>query len=214
MWATLCLAKAVFVLWLLHSQTLETFVLVQGVSAMTSNVLATPVTIAAAVLVGRKEGLLAPRRDPVVVVLDPRLDPDPRRGVRLQRALGDAIAILPRVRPDSRCAIASATFSSGNTVSTDGVTWPDSIRSVIGTRSAPVSLDRNITIFCRRATDASAPQIGRPSPPASAPPVSPPTMTTATPRRERAAQPLVRCVAGDVDDRRRTGRCRRGRRSA
>ena len=43
--------------------------LVQGVSAIALNVLATMVTIAAAVLVGRKEGLLAPRRlDPVVVV--------------------------------------------------------------------------------------------------------------------------------------------------
>ncbi len=69
MWATLCLAKATFVFWLLHSQSLETFVLVQGVSAIALNILATMVTIAAAVLVGRKEGLLAPRRlEPVVVV--------------------------------------------------------------------------------------------------------------------------------------------------
>jgi hypothetical protein len=61
MWATLCIAKALFVFWLLHSQSLETFVLVQGVSAVTLNILATAVTIAAAVLVGQKEGLLAPR---------------------------------------------------------------------------------------------------------------------------------------------------------
>jgi hypothetical protein len=67
MWATICLTKALFVLWLLHSQSLETFVLVQGVSVVTSNVLATAVTIAAAVLVARKEGLLAPRREPVRV---------------------------------------------------------------------------------------------------------------------------------------------------
>lgn len=66
MWATLCLGKAVFVLWLLYSQSLETFVLVQGVSVVTSNVLATAATIAAAVLVARKEGMLAPRR-PVLV---------------------------------------------------------------------------------------------------------------------------------------------------
>lgn len=67
MWATLCLAKATFVFWLLHSQSLETFVLVQGVSAVTLNILATAVTIAAAVLVGKKEGLLAPRADTVVI---------------------------------------------------------------------------------------------------------------------------------------------------
>lgn len=62
MWATLCLAKALFVFWLLHSQSLETFVLVQGVSAITFNVLATAITIAAAMAVAQKEGLLAPRR--------------------------------------------------------------------------------------------------------------------------------------------------------
>lgn len=67
MWATLCISKAVFVLWLLHSQSLETFVLVQGVSVVTFNVLATAATIGAAVLVARKEGLLAPRREPVLV---------------------------------------------------------------------------------------------------------------------------------------------------
>ena len=67
MWATLCLAKATFVFWLLHSKSLETFVLVQGVSAVTLKILATAVTIAAAVLVGKKEGLLAPRADTVVI---------------------------------------------------------------------------------------------------------------------------------------------------
>ena len=41
--------------------------LVQGVSVVTFNVLATGVTIAAAVLVARKEGMLAPRREPVLV---------------------------------------------------------------------------------------------------------------------------------------------------
>lgn len=67
MWATLCITKAMFVLWLLHSQSLETFVLVQGLSVVTSNVLATAATIGAAVLVARKEGMLAPRREPVLV---------------------------------------------------------------------------------------------------------------------------------------------------
>ncbi len=68
MWATLCIGKAMFVLWLLHSQSLETFVLVQGVSVVTFNVLATVVTIGAAVLVARKEGLLAPRGLPAQAV--------------------------------------------------------------------------------------------------------------------------------------------------
>ncbi len=61
MWATLCLSKALFVLWLLHSQSMETFVLVQGVSVVSLNILATAVTIAAAVFVAKKEGLLVPR---------------------------------------------------------------------------------------------------------------------------------------------------------
>lgn len=61
MWATLCIGKAVFVLWLLHSQSLETFVLVQGVSVVTFNILATAATIGAAMLVAKKECLLAPR---------------------------------------------------------------------------------------------------------------------------------------------------------
>ena len=67
MWATLCITKALFVLWLLHSQSLETFVLVQGVSVVTFNVLATAVTIGAAVLVAQKEGLLAPKRERILV---------------------------------------------------------------------------------------------------------------------------------------------------
>jgi uncharacterized membrane protein len=68
MWATLCLSKALFVFWLLHSQSMETFVLVQGVSAVALNVLATAATIAAAVLVARKEGLLAPHRRDLVPI--------------------------------------------------------------------------------------------------------------------------------------------------
>ncbi len=60
MWAALCLGKSLMNLWLLYSQSLETFVLVQGISAVSLNSLAAAVTIAAAVVVGRKEGLLGP----------------------------------------------------------------------------------------------------------------------------------------------------------
>jgi len=65
MWASLCITKALFVLWLLHSQSMETFVLVQGVSVVSFNVLATAATIGAAMLVAQKEGLLAPKRERV-----------------------------------------------------------------------------------------------------------------------------------------------------
>jgi hypothetical protein len=60
LWAALCLGKATMNLWLLHSQSLETFVLVQGISTISLNGLAAAATIAAAVAVGRKEGLLGP----------------------------------------------------------------------------------------------------------------------------------------------------------
>lgn len=59
-WAALCLGKATATLWLLKSQSLDTFVLVQSISAPTINVLAAGATIAAAVLVARSEGLLPP----------------------------------------------------------------------------------------------------------------------------------------------------------
>ncbi len=60
MWAVLCLAKAVTMFWLLNSLSLDTFVLVKSISMPASNLLAVSVTIAAAALVGRKEGLLGP----------------------------------------------------------------------------------------------------------------------------------------------------------
>ena len=60
MWATLCLGKALMTLWLLQSQSLETFVLVKSVSVLSINATAIGVTIGAAVLVARKEGLLGP----------------------------------------------------------------------------------------------------------------------------------------------------------
>jgi intracellular septation protein A len=61
MWALLCLVKATITLWLLLSQSLETFVLVKSVSVLTINAAAVAVTIAAGVLVGRKEGLVGDR---------------------------------------------------------------------------------------------------------------------------------------------------------
>ena len=58
MWATLCLGKAVTMLWLLESASLETFVTVQTISVPSLNALAAAATLGAAVLVARKEGLL------------------------------------------------------------------------------------------------------------------------------------------------------------
>jgi len=60
LWAALCLGKATMTLWLLQSQSLETFVLVKGISVLSLNALAVTVTIAAASMVARKEGLLGP----------------------------------------------------------------------------------------------------------------------------------------------------------
>jgi hypothetical protein len=60
MWALLGLAKAGATLWLLQSQSLETFVLVKSVSMLAVNVLAASATIGLAALVARREGLLGP----------------------------------------------------------------------------------------------------------------------------------------------------------
>ncbi|MDZ5620992.1 VC0807 family protein [Nocardioides sp. HM23] len=62
LWAVLGLAKASMTLWLLQSQSLDTFVLVKSVSTLTINVLAAFATIGLAALVARKEGLLGPTR--------------------------------------------------------------------------------------------------------------------------------------------------------
>jgi uncharacterized membrane protein len=59
MWGLLCAGKASMTLWLLMSQSLETFVLVKSVSILTINGLAIAGTIALAVSVGRKEGLVS-----------------------------------------------------------------------------------------------------------------------------------------------------------
>ena len=58
LWAALGLAKAGMTLWLLQSQTLETFILVKSVSVLAINVLAAFATIGLAALVARKEGLM------------------------------------------------------------------------------------------------------------------------------------------------------------
>ncbi len=58
LWAVLCVSKAVMVLWMLQSLSLESFVLVKGASVLTLNVVAAATTIAAAAIVARKEGLL------------------------------------------------------------------------------------------------------------------------------------------------------------
>lgn len=58
LWAVLALSKATVTLWLLQSQSLETFVLVKSISMLAVNVLAAFATIGLAALVARQEGLL------------------------------------------------------------------------------------------------------------------------------------------------------------
>ena len=60
MWALLCIGKATMTLWLLQSTSLHTFILVKGISVLAINAIAVTATIAAAVVVARKEGLLGP----------------------------------------------------------------------------------------------------------------------------------------------------------
>lgn len=60
MWALLCLAKATMTLWLLQTTSLGTFVTIKSMAVPTINSLAAAATIAAAVAVARKEGLLGP----------------------------------------------------------------------------------------------------------------------------------------------------------
>ena len=68
MWAVVCLAKAVAMFWALNSLSLDTFVLVKSISMPASNLLAVVLTICAAVLVARKEGLIGADGRPVPVV--------------------------------------------------------------------------------------------------------------------------------------------------
>ena len=65
------LAKAAMTLWLLQSQSLETFVLVKSVSMLAINVLAAFATIGLAALVARKEGLMGSTRAAPVPVEAP-----------------------------------------------------------------------------------------------------------------------------------------------
>jgi intracellular septation protein A len=60
MWAVVCLAKSLVMLWALNSLSLDTFVLVKSISMPASNLLAVTVTVCAAVLVARQEGLVGP----------------------------------------------------------------------------------------------------------------------------------------------------------
>ena len=61
MWALLGLGKALLTLWLLQSQSLETFVLVKSITVLSVNLSAAAATVAAAAWVARLEGLIGPR---------------------------------------------------------------------------------------------------------------------------------------------------------
>jgi intracellular septation protein A len=67
LWAALCVGKALMTLWLLQSQSVETFVLMKGIGVLLLNAVAVAVTITAAAVVARKEGLLGPVLVPVAV---------------------------------------------------------------------------------------------------------------------------------------------------
>jgi uncharacterized membrane protein YwzB len=66
LWAVVCLAKAVTMFWALNSLSLDTFVLVKSISMPAANLLAVFVTVSAAVLVAREEGLLGVGGGPVL----------------------------------------------------------------------------------------------------------------------------------------------------
>lgn len=68
MWAVVCLAKAVAMFWALNSLSLDTFVLVKSVTMPATNLLAVVLTVCAAVLVARKEGLIGVGGAPVPVL--------------------------------------------------------------------------------------------------------------------------------------------------
>ena len=67
MWAFVCLAKAAAMFWALNSLSLSTFVVVKSISMPAANLLAVTVTICAAVLVARREGLIGVHATPVAV---------------------------------------------------------------------------------------------------------------------------------------------------
>ncbi|QIG41994.1 hypothetical protein G5V58_03680 [Nocardioides anomalus] len=59
LWAGVCLIKAASMFWLLSSASLGSFVLVKSITMPAANLLTVALTITAAVVVGRREGLLA-----------------------------------------------------------------------------------------------------------------------------------------------------------
>jgi intracellular septation protein A len=67
MWAMLCLGKATLTMWLLQSTSLDTFVLVKSISMLSINALAVVATLAFAIRVGRKEGMLGTGAELVAV---------------------------------------------------------------------------------------------------------------------------------------------------
>ena len=62
LWAFLGAAKATMTLWLLESQSLETFLLVKSISMLAINVFAGFATVGLAALVARREGLMGAGR--------------------------------------------------------------------------------------------------------------------------------------------------------
>ena len=60
LWAAVGAGKAAAMLWLLLSQSVETFVLARSIFMLSLNVLAVAVTISAAAMVARREGLMGP----------------------------------------------------------------------------------------------------------------------------------------------------------
>jgi len=62
LWAVLGIAKAAMTLWLLQSQSLETFLLVKSISMLAINVFAGFATVGLAALVARREGLMGSTR--------------------------------------------------------------------------------------------------------------------------------------------------------
>jgi hypothetical protein len=62
MWAVIGAGKAAAMLWLLLSQSVETFVLARSIFMLSLNIVAAAVTIVAAATVARREGLMGPAR--------------------------------------------------------------------------------------------------------------------------------------------------------
>jgi intracellular septation protein A len=67
LWAVVCMAKAAAMFWALNSLSLDTFVLVKSISMPATNLLTVALTVGAAVLVAREEGLLGHHAAPVPV---------------------------------------------------------------------------------------------------------------------------------------------------